>query len=67
MTGASGAGKTTLIKKLRNNTQAKNFAFLNFDSIHVPSPKEMMEEFGSPEEWQRQKLMNGWNELRLIT
>ena len=55
VTGASGTGKTTLIENLKNKfKQNSNWNFLHFDSIGVPSLEEMIKEFGSGENWQKE-------------
>ncbi len=51
VTGASGAGKTTLVR----GVEARGIAgasFHYFDSIGVPSIEQMTAEFGSPLKWQ---------------
>jgi hypothetical protein len=51
LTGASGAGKTTLVDAI----QARGLAGVrcyHFDSIGVPSVGRMLAEFGSPQAWQ---------------
>lgn len=53
LTGASGAGKTTLLNTLKKESVFKDAACLHFDSIGVPSEAEMIEQYGSPSEWQR--------------
>lgn len=54
ITGASGVGKTTLIKGLEEKYKdKKNWIFFHFDSVGVPSVEEMEKQFGSREEWQR--------------
>lgn len=54
--GASGAGKSTLvdglIKELSDSIQVEGS---HFDSIGVPSFENMIQEYGSGKEWQRQK------------
>src|SRR3990167_1351397 len=52
ISGASGAGKTTLVDAL---AKQKNSAWvcLHFDSIGVPSEAEMIKMHGSPSEWQK--------------
>lgn len=55
ITGASGVGKTTLLDNLRTKYANKiNWEFLKFDSVGVPSTEEMVRDFGSGENWQRQ-------------
>jgi shikimate kinase len=48
LTGASGAGKTAIARALADTVQV-----FHFDSIGVPSTAEMIEQYGSPEGWQR--------------
>jgi hypothetical protein len=51
VTGASGVGKTALVRALdHRNLDGVRCYF--FDSIGVPSPEEMTVEFGSPSLWQ---------------
>lgn len=53
--GASGAGKTTTVKKLEKN-QPENLAICysdNYNNERVPSFDEMIKEYGSTEEWQK--------------
>lgn len=52
--GASGAGKTSALKRLEEKN-LPNLRFFYFDSIGVPSFEEMEKEYGSGEEWQRVK------------
>lgn len=51
LTGASGAGKTTLVNGLRALGQPGVGCYF-FDSIGVPSPEEMARDFGGGEQWQ---------------
>ena len=53
ITGASGVGKTTLIASLKKKYAHKDWIFLHFDSIGVPSAEEMVEQFGSGSNWQK--------------
>lgn len=53
VTGASGAGKTVGVERLRL-THPDKFSFYFFDSIGVPSPEVMTRDYGSGDEWQRQ-------------
>jgi dephospho-CoA kinase len=50
--GASGAGKTTLTKKLESRLVQNNFSVNYFDTIGVPSIEEMVNKFGSCDKWQ---------------
>jgi dephospho-CoA kinase len=51
VTGASGAGKTTLVRAVEARN-LHNVACYYFDSVGVPPVEAMTAEFGSPEEWQ---------------
>ncbi len=53
VTGASGAGKTVTVERLQK-MHPDELAFYYFDSVGVPSPEEMIRDFGSGDEWQRQ-------------
>lgn len=52
VTGASGAGKTTLVRTLAAEAEA-GIACHHFDSIGVPPPDEMARFHGGLEAWQR--------------
>lgn len=74
ITGASGVGKTTLLNNLKEKYANKtNWQFLKFDSIGIPSNEEMVRDFGSVENWQRQttydwidKMVNNFPDKELI-
>jgi shikimate kinase len=51
LTGASGAGKTTLVRALAAR-ELPEITCYHFDSVGVPSTAEMTAKFGSPEGWQ---------------
>jgi chloramphenicol 3-O-phosphotransferase len=51
LTGASGAGKTTIARAI--GKRSGEIAVFGFDSIGVPSIERMIEDYGSPEAWQR--------------
>ncbi len=55
LTGASGAGKTTVLASLEKRLTAPGYFFLRFDSIGVPSFQEMIDQAGSLERWQEMK------------
>lgn len=55
VTGASGAGKTTLCEAL-SARGLTGVAVHHADRTGVPSPSEMTAQAGSPEAWQRQAL-----------
>lgn len=53
LSGASGAGKTSIVEKLKAHYHSSSdYIFLHFDSIGIPSFKEMIEQAGSGEKWQ---------------
>lgn len=52
--GASGSGKTTIVKTLETN-YPNTYKIVYFDSIGVPSLTEMNIKYNGPEEWQRIK------------
>lgn len=56
--GSSGSGKTTAAKSVEEMS-LPGLAVCYSDSIKVPSTEEMIKEFGSQEEWQRQNT-NTW-------
>lgn len=64
ITGASGTGKTTLVSNIKNKYQNKNWAFLHFDSIGIPTSRDMIKQFGSVENWQKQTIFT-WIEKML--
>ena len=74
ITGASGVGKTTLLENLRAKYGvSEKWEFLKFDSVGVPSGEEMIRDFGSGENWQRQttfewidKMVNRYPDKELI-
>jgi hypothetical protein len=51
VTGASGTGKTTLVRRVEARGIA-GVSFHFFDSIGVPSPEQMVADYGSPSNWQ---------------
>ncbi len=63
ITGASGSGKTTIVKELQRATLS-NLQFCYFDSVGIPSPESMLKEFGSAEEWQRQTTIKWVKEIK---
>ncbi len=54
LSGASGSGKTTVVNHIEIRLAHRRFAFLNFDSIGIPSREEMIAQAGSLECWQEQ-------------
>jgi len=67
VTGASGAGKTSLISALeqRIDMQYAHIAF--FDTIGVPSSEIMVRDYGSAEKWQEAKTHEWVERLRCVT
>jgi len=62
LTGASGAGKTTIAEAFaRRYPRLAKVQF--FDSIPVPSLDEMSAQYGSPDEWQRVKTIEWFHRL----
>ena len=73
LTGASGSGKTTLVNAFSQKINDISTMCLHFDSIGVPSEKEMIKKYGSQCEWQRiminvwvKKLVNEYSDKKLI-
>lgn len=64
LTGASGVGKSSLVNDLKLALNPEDFRFFHFDAIGVPTFEEMVEEFGSTENWQKLKTFE-WME-RLV-
>ena len=56
LTGASGAGKTTIAKRIAAEASG-SVKCLYFDTIGVPSTEQMVAEFGSGWNWQRAKTL----------
>jgi shikimate kinase len=52
ISGVSGAGKTTILKKLCKQLSPQTSHCFHFDSIGIPTIDEMIEKYGSPSEWQ---------------
>jgi energy-coupling factor transporter ATP-binding protein EcfA2 len=56
VTGASGAGKTTLVRALEASALT-DIGCYYFDSVGVPTSHEMIACHGSPERWQRETAL----------
>lgn len=52
LTGASGVGKTTIVKTIQANSTDQQLAFFYSDAEGVPSIDEMLEQAGSLEQYQ---------------
>jgi hypothetical protein len=63
ITGASGVGKTFLVESLQKKYKNRDWAFLHFDSIGVPSLEKMEKEFGSSFGWQEAKTYEWINKI----
>jgi dephospho-CoA kinase len=73
LTGASGAGKTTLVNSFNQETQLGSIKCLHFDSIGVPPEEEMIKNYGSGSKWQEtmtyqwvNKMATDYNDNSLI-
>ena len=51
--GASGSGKTTLAKALEERANSRFVSAYYFDDCGIPAVEKMIEDHGSPENWQR--------------
>ncbi|MEP6763818.1 MAG: hypothetical protein ABJB66_05865 [Gemmatimonadaceae bacterium] len=60
VTGASGAGKTTLVRTLEARS-VPGVSFHYFDSIGVPSVEQMVADYGGGAQWQL-AMTNQWIE-----
>ncbi len=63
ITGASGVGKTSLVENLESELKNDTYRFYKFDSIGVPSLKEMIDKFGSATNWQKAKTIEWIDKL----
>lgn len=73
LTGASGAGKTTIVNSFNQDNSNQAIISLHFDSIGVPSVDEMTKIYGSPSEWQKamtyhwiQNIINDYGDKKLV-
>lgn len=74
LTGASGVGKTTLISNLEKKySNSKDWEFFKFDSVGVPSNEDMIRDYGSGENWQKEKtyewiekMVTGYSDKKFI-
>lgn len=55
VTGASGVGKTSILRLL-DERKIPNLKIYFFDDLGVPSTEEMIRDFGSVENWQKDRL-----------
>jgi hypothetical protein len=53
ITGASGAGKTTVLAAIREHIDARLLPMIGFDSLGVPSEDEMTRCWDAPRGWQK--------------
>ncbi len=59
ITGASGVGKTTILKAIEQNLPNSSIHY--FDDIGVPSFEDMIKEYGSCEKWQ-ETMTHRWTD-----
>lgn len=52
ITGASGAGKTILLKEIERKLSSNEISINYFDDIGIPSVEDMVVQHGSCEKWQ---------------
>ncbi|QRM55171.1 AAA family ATPase [Sinorhizobium sp. BG8] len=64
LTGASGAGKTTIAQAVR--AARPDMPVLHFDSIGVPETARMISDFGSPEAWQYAMVLEWMRRLKVL-
>ncbi len=62
LTGASGAGKTTLARAIAARRRGEIEVHF-FDSVGVPTVEQMIAEYGSGEGWQRAKTVEWMHRL----
>jgi uridine kinase len=65
ITGASGSGKTTILKEIEKKLNSEDILIYHFDDIGVPSFEKMIEGYGFCEKWQ-EIMTHRWIE-ELIT
>lgn len=63
ITGASGSGKTTAVENLEKKN-LPNIKTFYFDNIGVPSESEMIEKYGSGENWQKETTKRWVKEIK---
>ncbi|MEK6733667.1 MAG: AAA family ATPase [Pseudomonadota bacterium] len=61
ITGASGSGKTTILKALEKILPQEQTSTNYFDDIGIPSFEDMIKEYGSCEKWQ-EAITHKWIE-----
>lgn len=61
ITGASGSGKTTILKAIEQQLPANKISVNYFDDIGVPSVEAMIAEYGSCVKWQ-EAITHKWIE-----
>lgn len=66
MTGASGSGKTTILKELEKILPGTQVSINYFDDIGIPSFEDMIKEYGSCENWQKAMTHKWMNKLSKI-
>lgn len=66
ITGASGSGKTTILKEVEKILPKNQVSINYFDDIGVPSFENMIKEYGSCENWQEAMTHKWMNKLSKI-
>lgn len=66
ITGASGSGKTTVLKELERILPENQVSINYFDDIGIPSFEDMVKEYGSCEKWQEVKTQEWLKKLDQI-
>ena len=65
ITGASGSGKTFILKEIEKRLECENFSINYFDHIVVPSFENMVSEYGSCEGWQ-EAMTHKWIDKLIV-
>ncbi len=66
LTGASGSGKTTILKEVEKILPKNQVSINYFDDIGIPSFEDMIKEYGSCEKWQEAMTHKWLKKLELI-
>jgi uridine kinase len=67
ITGASGSGKTTILKAIEQQLPENQISVNYFDDIGVPSSEAMIAQYGSCEKWQEAMTHKWIEKLAKIT
>lgn len=66
ISGASGSGKTTILKAIELKLPKNNISINYFDDIGIPSHETMLKEYGSGGKWQKAMLGKWFEKLSKI-